>query len=61
MRLMSRARYAYRFLLIALAVAGCGQSGPLYMPGNPSQMTLPSTERGASAEESEAGDNGDSD
>ncbi len=58
---MSRARNAYRSILIALAVAGCGQSGPLYMPGDPSQMTFPPAETGTSAEESEAGDNGDSD
>ena len=59
---MSRARNAYRSILIALAVAGCGQSGPLYMPGDPSQMTFPPVvEPGTSAEESEAGDNGDSD
>ncbi|MBT5862494.1 MAG: hypothetical protein HOH37_06305 [Gammaproteobacteria bacterium] len=22
-------------------IAGCGQSGPLYVPGNPSQMAVP--------------------
>ncbi len=58
---MSRARYAQSFLLIALAVAGCGQSGPLYMPDDPSQMTVPPLEPGPGAEEGEAGDNGDSD
>jgi predicted small lipoprotein YifL len=58
---MPRARYTLGFFLIVLALAGCGQSGPLYMPGNPSQMTVPSAEPGSSAEEGEAGDNGDGD
>lgn len=25
-------------LLLILFLAGCGQSGPLYLPGNPSEM-----------------------
>lgn len=25
-------------LWLALSLAGCGQSGPLYLPGNPSQV-----------------------
>ena len=41
---MSRARYALYSVVIALLLAGCGQSGPLYMPGNPSQMTVPETQ-----------------
>lgn len=28
-------------LLIATLVSSCGQSGELYIPGNPSQMTTP--------------------
>jgi len=28
-------------LLCALLVAACGQSGPLYLPGNPSTMSEP--------------------
>jgi predicted small lipoprotein YifL len=58
---MPRPRYVPGFFLIALALAGCGQSGPLYMPGNPSQMTVPSADTGASTEEGEADDNGDGD
>ncbi|MDX1515417.1 MAG: lipoprotein [Woeseiaceae bacterium] len=27
--------------LLVLAVAGCGQSGPLYLPGNPSEVRQP--------------------
>ena len=26
-------------LAVASAIGACGQSGPLYMPGNPSQIT----------------------
>ena len=37
-------------LLLFAAVAGCGQSGPLYLPGNPSQVQEPP------AEDPEAGD-----
>ncbi len=60
---MPRARHLPGFFLIALALAGCGQSGPLYMPGNPSQMTVPPLEAGTgtSAEEGDTGDNGDGD
>lgn len=28
-------------LLFALALAGCGQSGPLYVPGDPSSVQQP--------------------
>ena len=38
------------FLL--LVVAGCGQSGPLYLPGNPSQIRTNPAE-GAENEEDE--------
>ena len=37
-------------LLLFATVAGCGQSGPLYLPGNPSQVQEPP------AEDPEAGD-----
>ena len=30
--------------LLLLIVAGCGQSGPLYVPGDPSTMQNPQTE-----------------
>ncbi len=33
--------------------SGCGQSGPLYIPGNPSQMAVPPSQPPASEEESE--------
>ncbi len=57
---MSRARYALYSFVIALMLAGCGQSGPLYMPGNPSQMTVPE-EQPAESTEYESEDTDDSD
>jgi predicted small lipoprotein YifL len=49
--------------LVALGLAGCGQSGPLYIPGNPSEVAVPA-ERPAPAaepadeEEEDRDDNG---
>ena len=57
---MPRACHVISCLLFALALAGCGQSGPLYMPGNPSQMTVPAA-TDANAEDGEDDDSGDSD
>ena len=31
-------RYSLVLLLVLLFAAGCGQKGPLYLPGNPSQI-----------------------
>lgn len=31
-------------MLTAMLLAGCGQSGPLYLPGNPSQVQAPPAE-----------------
>ena len=39
---MMRHLHLYTVLLSALLFAACGQSGPLYLPGNPSEMKLPS-------------------
>lgn len=45
------------FLLAGLAClflfSGCGQSGPLYVPGNPSQMAVPPAQDTANEEEQE--------
>jgi predicted small lipoprotein YifL len=45
------------FLIAALAfmfiISGCGQSGPLYVPGNPSQMAVPPSQESTSEEEQE--------
>ena len=36
-------------------IAGCGQSGPLYVPSNPSQMAVPPSQEIASMENPEDG------
>ncbi len=33
--------------------SGCGQSGPLYVPGNPSKMAVPPSTRPSDEEEKE--------
>ena len=43
-------------LASVFVVAGCGQSGPLYVPGNPSQMAVPPSQETASTEDSEDGE-----
>ena len=48
------AAFAFMFLF-----SGCGQSGPLYIPGNPSQMAVPPSQQPVSEEESEE-ENGES-
>ena len=50
------AAFAFTFLF-----SGCGQSGPLYVPGNPSQMAVPPSQPPPDEEEAEAEeDNGKS-
>ena len=56
---MSRALFAAYCLVTAIILAGCGQSGPLYMPGNPSQMTVPATQPAESTDDGEDADNSD--
>jgi predicted small lipoprotein YifL len=49
----------YAFLFFA---AGCGQSGPLYIPGNPSRIEQPPPAAESTADEEEdAEENGDKD
>ncbi len=38
---------------LALAATGCGQSGPLYIPGNPSQIQNPPPANDEAEEEKE--------
>ena len=38
---MMRHTYLWAVLLFGLLLVGCGQNGPLYLPGNPSEMKLP--------------------
>ena len=51
------------FLIAALAFmflfSGCGQSGPLYIPGNPSTMAVPPSQP-ATSEEDDAEEEPDS-
>ena len=52
-----------RFLTVLAAllfVAACGQSGPLYIPGNPSKVQQPPPQAESTAEE-EAEENGEAD
>ena len=41
--------------------AGCGQSGPLYIPGNPSKVQAPPPAAESTADEEEAEQNSDTD
>lgn len=43
-------------LLFALLLAGCGQNGPLYLPGDPSEMKPPPQENSNEQDEDEARD-----
>ena len=50
-------------LLLALSLSGCGQSGPLYVPGDPSSIKAPpETETGdeEGEQDSENGEENDS-
>ncbi len=40
-------------LAVLLLVSACGQSGPLYIPGNPSEVREPPAETSNSDEEEE--------
>ena len=46
-------------VLAVLILAGCGQSGPLYIPGNPSRIENPPPPPEEAAEEEGAEENGD--
>lgn len=49
-------------LLLLFLLGACGQSGPLYIPGNPSRIEQPPPAAESTAdEEEESEDNGDSD
>ena len=43
-------------LAAVFVVAGCGQSGPLYVPGNPSQMAVPPSQETAGTQDPEDGE-----
>lgn len=49
-------------LLLLFMLAACGQSGPLYIPGDPSRIEQPPPAAESTAdEEEEAEENGDTD
>ena len=48
-------------LIFLAALSACGQSGPLYIPGNPSKIEQPPPAAESTAEEEEPEDNGDKD
>lgn len=45
---------AFAFMVL---FSGCGQSGPLYIPGNPSKMAVPPSQDNAKEEELEEDSN----
>ena len=48
-------------LLLVFLLGACGQSGPLYIPGDPSRIEQPPPAAESTAEEEEPADNGDKD
>ena len=46
-------------LLLILSFAGCGQSGPLYVPGDPSSIQAPPEEAKESEEKDEDAEDAD--
>ena len=57
MKRLFAALAAFSFLFVA---AGCGQSGPLYIPGNPSKIQQPPPQAESTADEEQEQD-GDTD
>lgn len=43
-------------IVLSLMLSGCGQSGPLYIPGDPSQIAVPPSESPDAEEEKEESD-----
>ncbi len=56
---MKRTLLALTALAFVLPFTGCGQSGPLYIPGNPSKIQQPPPQAESTAEE-ESEENGES-
>ena len=57
---MSRSRVAFAAAFITLLLAACGQSGPLYLPDDPSQITtMPQATGAPETAGSESQENGD--
>ena len=58
---MKRLILALAALSLTFLASGCGQSGPLYIPGNPSKISNPPPQAESTAEEEESEENGDVD
>jgi predicted small lipoprotein YifL len=48
-------------LLLVFLLGACGQSGPLYIPGDPSRIEQPPPAAESTADEEEADENGETD
>ena len=48
-------------LLLVFLIGACGQSGPLYIPGNPSKIEQPPPAAESTADEEEAEEDGETD
>ena len=53
---MKRLTFLIATFALMVLFSGCGQSGPLYIPGNPSKMAVPPSQEPASEEEEEESD-----
>ncbi len=49
-----------RLYLLLFLIAGCGQSGPLYLPGDPSRMEVPPVQQQPREEQGNDNDSNDS-
>jgi predicted small lipoprotein YifL len=50
---MKRLTFSIAALAFMFLFSGCGQSGPLYIPGNPSTMAVPPSQPATSEDDSE--------
>jgi len=59
---MKRLTFSISTLALMFLVSGCGQSGPLYIPGDPGITAVPPAEEAAAEDDSEEKkDSGESD
>ncbi len=59
---MTQPKISLASLLLIFSLAGCGQSGPLYLPGDPSEVqNLPSQLPQTTEEETDEDDEEDAD
>jgi len=50
---MKRLTFLFPALAMLFLFSGCGQSGPLYIPGNPTTMAAPPAQQTTSEDEAE--------